>query len=802
MKFNTLIHLRNIGFCLLLLSSSVLSLNAQVNPEENVITDFYEDYAEAPREVVFVHLNKSIYINGEMLGFTAYAFDKFTKKRSNLTSNLYCTLSDLNGKVIKEKLIHIVDGVASNVFYIDEKLKGGSFMFKAYTNWMLNFEEQNHFQQVFSVLDADSQTEIASKKIDDQLDIQVLGEGGHLIYNTMNTAGIIVKNKSGKGLPNAEGEIIDDNAVVVNAFKLNAFGITKVIFNPQSDRKYFIKIYHNDTDKTVEINTIKPIGFNMSVNDLRDKLSVKFGTNDASMPMLKGKIFQLAIHNGNDISIIPFQINALSKTMIVPKSELFSGINIFTVFDNENKPLLERMIFNDLDIEKGHTNFVSATQSKDSLLVTLKVDNYQLDSFNNVSISVLPSDTKSYNHHHNLLSQIYLQPYIKTPVENAGYYFKDSSRKTSYELDNLLLTQGWSSYDWTNIFNFEAIYKYDFEQGIRVTSNINGKTKSGIYISYPLKNSPSQLYTISENDKAILTKGLFPNTEDQFKIGYINKKGEPRAPSIYPQFYPATFSKFDKVYDYALFGNSQISTSTKIPKTPSSWSDIEILDEVVITGKKEKTRLEKLQEKKIKGRIFEVTDRERLRSTPMHVYLNSIGFNAQYDYINAVFSITNPRVSWGNSVPLVYLDDVLLVESNFNILATLDLSNIDYVDVEYFGFGGGIRGQAGYIKIYTSPEFLYRNDGKNNKVSSFEFPLTFDEEKQYYTPKYQFYNTKFFNEYGTLDWKPNLKVAKDGMIRFKIKNSTIEGINLYINGIINGNELLTEVKMIDTAKSN
>ena len=802
MTINILNRLRFVLICLSLGLPFTSSLNAQVNTDENVIIDFYDDYAEAPREVIYVHLNKSIYINGEMLGFTAYAFDKFTKKRSNLTTNLYCTLSDLNGQVIKEKLIHIVDGVASNVFYIDEKLKGGTFMFKAYTNWMLNFDEQNHFQQVFNVLDADSQTEIASKKIDNELDIQVLGEGGHLIYNAVNTAGIIVKNKSGKGLPNAEGQIIDDNAVVVNTFKLNPFGITKVIFTPQSNRKYFVKIHHNDTDKTVEINTIKALGFNMSINDLRNKLSVTFRTNEASMPSLKHKTFQLAIHNGNDISVIPFQINDLDKTMIVPREELYSGINIFTVFDHKNKPLLERMIFNPLDINKGRTNYIASTQSNDSLLVSLKVDNYQIDRFNNVSISVLPSATKSYNHQHNLLSQIYLQPYIKTPIENAGYYFKDDNRKTSYELDNLLLTQGWSSYDWTNIFNFDAIYKYEFEQGIRVTSNINGKTKAGVYISYPLKDSPSQLYTISEDDKSILTKGLFPNTEDQFKIGYINKKGEPRAPSIYPQFYPATFSKFNKTYDYVLFESSQLSTSTKIPKTPSSWSDVETLDEVVITGKKEKTRLEKLQEKKIKGRIFEVTDRERLRSTPMHIYLNSIGFNAQYDYLNAVFSITNPRVSWGNNVPMVYLDDILLVESNFNILATIDLSNVDYVDVEFYGFGGGIRGQAGYIKIYTSPEFLYRNDGKNNKVSSFGFPLTFNEEKEYYTPKYQFYNTPFFGEYGTIDWKPSLKVDQDGIIRFKIKHPNTDDFNLYINGIINGNELLSEIKTVSPVKSN
>ncbi|WP_298893264.1 hypothetical protein [uncultured Psychroserpens sp.] len=802
MNFNLFKHFRFYHFCFFLISSSLLNLNAQNNFDEESLVDAYEDYTEAPRETIYAHLNKSTYINGEMLGFTAYAFDKFTKERSNLTSNLYCIISDLNGNVIKQKLIRVVDGVASNVFYIDEKLKSGNFMFKAYTNWMLNFEEQNHFQQVFSVLDADTQSEIASKAIDNDLDIQILGEGGHLVYNTLNTAGIIVKNKSGKGLPYAKAKIIDDNNLTINEFELNALGISKVIFNPEPNRKYFVNVYHNDAVNTIEIKDIKAIGFNMTVNNLQDRLLINFATNDASIAILKTKTFKLAIHNGNDISVVPFKMNEHAKTLTVPRSELFSGINIFTVFDEKNKPILERLVFNHININKGKTNYMSSVQDKDSLLITLKVDNNKLNQFNNVSVSILPSETKSYNHHHNLLSQLYLQPYIKTPIQNAGYYFKDKSRKTTYELDNLLLTQGWSSYNWTNIFNFSNIYKYEFEQGIRITSNINGEVKSGIYMTYPLKESTSQIYTVTENDRTILTKGLFPDSEEKFKIGYLNKKGEPRAPSVYPQFYPSTFSQFDKTYDYALFDSSRLTTSTRIPNTPSSWSDIETLDEVVITGKKEKTRIEKLQEKKIKGKIFEVTNRQRLRGTPLDVYLTSIGFVARYDLVNGIFSIINPRVNWGNPVPLVYLDDVLLWESNFDILATINLSYVDYVDVEYYGFGGGIRGQAGFIKIYTSPEFFYRNDGKANTISTFDFPLTFDEDKQFYTPKYQFYNTKFFNEYGTIDWKPNLKVDSEGLIRFKIKNSSIERINLYINGIVNGNELLSEIKTIENTNSN
>ncbi|NNC63070.1 MAG: hypothetical protein HKO11_12090, partial [Eudoraea sp.] len=50
----------------------------------------FEAYSELPREVVFVHLNKSVFIKGEGVGYKAYVLDKDTKKRSLETKNLYC----------------------------------------------------------------------------------------------------------------------------------------------------------------------------------------------------------------------------------------------------------------------------------------------------------------------------------------------------------------------------------------------------------------------------------------------------------------------------------------------------------------------------------------------------------------------------------------------------------------------------------------------------------------------------------------------------------------------------------------
>jgi len=65
-----------------------------------------------------------------------------------------------------------------------------------------------------------------------------------------------------------------------------------------------------------------------------------------------------------------------------------------------------------------------------------------------VSIAVLTT-TQSYNHAHNSFSSTYLKPYIKDFIENPSYYFKNNKVNTRQNLDLLLITQGWSKYNWT-----------------------------------------------------------------------------------------------------------------------------------------------------------------------------------------------------------------------------------------------------------------------------------------------------------------------------------------------------------------
>ena len=174
------------------------------------------------------------------------------------------------------------------------------------------------------------------------------------------------------------------------------------------------------------------------------------------MPKIKNKDYFLNFHNGEKINKLKIKFE--KNTSIIKNIKLDNlayGVNIFTLVDDQNNPIAERLFFNYEGLPLLDFNKTSVKTVKDSLEVYLKFDDKINFKNSNASISILPKRTKSYNKSSNIISQTLLNPYLKGIVENGGYYFKNINDQKKYDLDNLLITQGWSSFDWKSITDKE-----------------------------------------------------------------------------------------------------------------------------------------------------------------------------------------------------------------------------------------------------------------------------------------------------------------------------------------------------------
>jgi len=472
------------------------------------------------------------------------------------------------------------------------------------------------------------------------------------------------------------------------------------------------------------------------------------------------KKYKLIIHNGTRASEADISFNGLKSSMTtVDFKYLYPGVNIFTLFNEKNKPIAERLYFNFNGLPQASIAKTESRQIKnDSLEIKMSIATVDVKKLQNLSVSVLPSETKSYNHHHNIISAIYLQPNLKSTVEQASYYFIDTDDKKKYELDNLMLTQGWSSYDWTTIFNAPPESVYNFEVGINYIININNSKTKNLMI-YPNINTKSELLSLEKNQKSFEKRGFFPLDDEKLRIGEIKSNGELGRSSAVLQFSPSKISSFNT--NYKPKSMLRANQYAAIDVNSFKFDNIEALDEVQLYAKKKYTRIEKLQNKNL-GQITDFGEYERKYYRTFGQFISSRGFEVDETHSTV---------------------DTSLVSSRFRIV-------VDYVVVNRSGAGEGIRGGAGVIRIYTDP---YKKFNYKSKVTftAYDIPLTYSTPQRFYIPKYSLYDSKFYKEYGVVDWLPNVKIDANGDITFKILNTNTD-LKLFIEGLVNNKELISQ----------
>ncbi len=791
----TLSYTLKFVFTVFVFLSFQTNLKAQEKSFDKAINAF-QDYSTAYREIAYCHLNKSTYIKGEMLGFSGYVFNKDLKKPSLLTKNLYCVITDSTNKVVKSKLIKVKDGFANNVFNIDSLFTSGNYTFKAYTNWMRNFDERNTFVETFKVIGPEVESTVRGKVVENNLDAQFLPEGGYFVNEVKTNVGVIVKNAEGFGASNLKGVVLDNNKQTITTFKTNALGIGRFLFTPILNQQYTVELNYLNKKFTFIIDDIKPKGISITVNDLKGKLAVEFDTNKKTLKDIKGKPFKLVIHNGKIIKVIDVKFNSESVIKAINNDELFSGINIFTLFDENNAPILERLFFNYEGIHFIQLGKPSLTKLKDSLTIKIPLNNLKLaESKPNLSISVLTNETKSYQRHHNIISYTYLQPYVNGYIENATYYFTKIDRKKKYDLDNLLITQGWSSYNWNNIFNNKPTNSFAFEDGIAIKANRNSSNQNH-FIIYPLENNEGFLVDLPNNEDSFFKSGFYPNEDETLSLGILNRKGRMVKPNLYMQFYPSAIPEFNK-YERTLKPKG-LSFTKYTATTPFAINldETQQLNEVVVKTDLRQTKIDMLKGSSF-NRVYLFDDKIRAMNLSLANYISTYipGYFAIDQGGSFIIRASNSSSKLGvtSSGPIVYLNDMRL--SSYEFLINFDMSTVDYIAVNRHGFGEGMRaGYSGAIRIYTSNTFSSKKEGKSFR--EYSFPLSFSKKRKFYVPKYNTYTDDFFKEYGVIDWIPNCTINTSNNLNFTIYNPYNNNIKLFIEGVTGDGKFLSETKTI------
>ena len=102
-----------------------LIINTFLNPSltaqdltSTQITDSYRTFYKPLRENIHLHLNKTTFLKGEQLWFTAYVYDGNNQVPSSSSTNLHVGIFNEAGKLIERRMIYIQDGIGHGRFLI------------------------------------------------------------------------------------------------------------------------------------------------------------------------------------------------------------------------------------------------------------------------------------------------------------------------------------------------------------------------------------------------------------------------------------------------------------------------------------------------------------------------------------------------------------------------------------------------------------------------------------------------------------------------------------------------------------
>ena len=447
-----------------------------------------------PQERVYLHFDNSAYYLGETMWFKAYVTSGLTDDEKPQSRVLYVELCAPEGYVVETKKYKLDDdGRCHGEFDLRKELLSGYYEVRAYTRYMLNWGDEAIFSRVFPVYDRVNGDNYDFKNMLDrkrsfmcagewktselpEADLRFYPEGGHLVEGIATTVAYELLDNEGKPAGD-DITIYADKALLLTTRPAHA-GIGTFVFTPKAGVKYRAEVKHGKKSYKFDLPKVEPRGVVINLVQTADNATIAIKNNiDFSIPL------GIAVLNrGYLINYQTTTSDEKEKRITIATDSLPEGVNRVVVFANSNIPLAERQFFvRHRNILPGDRQTVKLTAKVNGLKlndiilqphekVTLTVereDGKPIDADADFSVSVGDAATRQVmSYTHNIYTHMLLGSELKGYIPDATQYFAENSESNRTNLDLLMLTRGWTSYDWSKLTTKYVSLAQPIERGI------------------------------------------------------------------------------------------------------------------------------------------------------------------------------------------------------------------------------------------------------------------------------------------------------------------------------------------------
>jgi len=751
------------------------------NPRINKLISQLEKFTKRfPQERVYFTIDKNQYAVNERIRIKANVLNQHDNRPKSISRNLYVELIDWRGKIVKTKLLEVKNGSTHGDFLMNDSLLSGNYQIRAYTAWMNNFDK-NYILKRYLFFENDSLKELLrsdkhiAKKLNkkyrkklERFDFQLFPEGGNLLEGVKNTIAFKANDKTGRGVA-VQGIVKDKAGNEVARFESLHAGMGRFSFTPEAGKKYVAYCqFANGKKKKYKLPTALETGYVLHIDNSQDAdIQIDITTNRQLFNDKNANtVYLIAQLRGKIYSLIEKNLKSDSLHFSVSRNLFPTGVVQFTLFDYTGLPHCERLVFINrhdqlkLKIEQPKTSYKLREKVSANLLISSTLET---EDSADVCVAVVRKNLKTLRNTENILSYALLTADLNGKVESPDYYFENDDAKMPEALDNLMLTQGWRRFLWTDFLqNKFPARKHKIETDISVSGKITKEVfdipANGARVTLTILNQYNDFFVdTSQQSGKFAFHGLdYKDTIDVFlearsrggkkwvvihvdtaylpKINFekaagitnekLKKYATKRVPKIDPRYENNNYSKIYATPDFAL----------NLTESDRRYSSLRNL---------------------LRGRVPGV-----------EMSNNQV--------------IIRGRTSLMNSNEPLYLLDGTPTGSD-----VLDMSPIHVERVEILKGPSasifGSRGGNGVIAVYTRSGEMMRKGELHFKM------LGYAQAKAFYMPNYdKSENTNPLPRDGrtTLYWNPSLKVKLNESTKIEWFNSAEKGIYLiYIEAV-------------------
>ncbi len=776
---------------LILCFGLVTNILAQNNPPAVVV---------AVHEKIYIHFDKPYYTAGETIWFKAYLYNS-TGLPAVQSIELYIQLENQKGKIITRNKYAVSGASASGAINLDESIPEGYYKMKAITRTVAMDDPGFMYTKNIFVYNASQpkKDSILTKKIS----LQFFPESGNLIDRIKTQVAFKATDERGNPLE-LNGIIKSDSGTLITAFRTYHDGIGRLSFTPHFSSVFIAEVDLEGKKYVFPLPKVQPAGvyLKISATDSGKVFEITRSKTDKDF----FDTVKLVVKMNNDTvyeNVIPFgfdkSLSGMLKTKRIP-----SGILHFIVLNKNGVPMAERLAF------VNNREYILPTE-----LVSLKRDSSKrgANSFEirfkdsvqrSFSIAVTDIDASDFPDKENLYSRLLLTSDLKGDVYNPGFYFEKDNAATQLALDNLMLTHGWTRYNWKKKTTDSITLKNADHYLIGISGNaIDLKNRQRVHEGTLNLQIVSEDSSVQSFDVTVDKNGTFKQDSLLF---YGNSKLYFNYTANNGNTVPVIL-QLDKTNDddiFSIFANRESWDATDEKIDTSFYDQIALMPNQFFEGK-----YKLLSAIAVKAKTKRPSDKvnEKYASSVFNSSGRLVLDNINTPYNNGSLNVMDYIITNIRGVEMDPATNILVNKKNFSLqsgqkwkvellldessstvtnIRSINMSQVAMIKFYEAGFiGVGSNGPGGAVAVYLKKDTDFGQQAVNES-EKFVSVNGYSVTQEFYHPDYSRPARQHSDpdNRATLYWNPDLKPGNDAQsIKFSFFNNDVsKKINIVIEG--------------------